>query len=140
MSAGDSRDGPPERARPKSPRPAPPAPASRVPSLETLEAQCDFEAYRSSGPGGQNVNRRETAVRLRHRPTGLVVACQEERSQFRNRRIALERLREKLIQRARRRRPRKPTAVPRAVRENILAAKKQRSETKQHRRKPDKDH
>jgi peptide chain release factor 2 len=108
----------------------------RIPPIDELETQCVFETFRSSGPGGQNVNRRETAVRLRHRPTGLVVVCQEERSQWRNRRIALERLRQRLIERARIRRPRKPTKMPRAVREKILTNKKQRSEKKVQRRKP----
>jgi protein subunit release factor B len=110
--------------------------ADRIPSLRTLEAECDFESFRASGPGGQNVNRRETAVRLRHRPSGIVVVCREERSQYRNRQIALSRLRCKLEERARRRKPRRPTAMPRATREKILAGKKQRAEKKQRRRKP----
>lgn len=104
------------------------------PSLEALDRECDFEACRAGGPGGQNVNRRETAVRLRHRPTGIVVTCREERSQYRNRRIALERLLEILEARARRRRPRKPTPMPRAIRRRILEKKRQRSEVKRLRR------
>lgn len=103
---------------------------------DDLMAQCDLETFRSSGPGGQNVNRRETAVRLRHRPTGIVVTCQEERSQWRNRQIALERLREKIEIRNRRRRPRIKTRVPRSVKNRILATKKEVSEKKEMRKKP----
>jgi protein subunit release factor B len=102
---------------------------------EELMAECDLETFRSSGPGGQNVNRRETAVRLRHRPTGIVVTCQEERTQWRNRQIALERLREKIAERNRRRKKRKPTKMPKGVRERILKRKKETSEKKQMRRK-----
>lgn len=105
-------------------------------SLEKLAEECDFEAFRSSGPGGQNVNRRETAVRLTHRPTGIVVTCQEERSQLRNRQIALEKLQTRLIARARRRKPRKKTGKPRAVREKIMETKRRTGEKKSLRRKP----
>jgi len=101
---------------------------------EALRAECDVETFRSSGPGGQNVNRRETAVRVRHRPTGLAVACQEERSQYRNLQRALEILRGKLEARNRRRRPRVPTRIPSGVRERIMESKKRAAVKKKRRR------
>src|SRR3954467_10605668 len=65
-------------------------------SDEKLLDECDVETFRSGGKGGQHVNKTDSAVRLRHLPTGLVVMSQQERSQYLNKLICLEKLREKV--------------------------------------------
>jgi len=98
--------------------------------LEQLEKECEVLFTRTGGPGGQHRNKVETAVRLRHRPTGLVVTATDSRSQHQNRLSALRRMAERLeaIERRRlaaekrlRRRRTRPTA----------AARRRRLETKQ---------
>lgn len=105
-------------------------------SDQALLAECDIETFRASGPGGQHVNRRETAVRIRHRPTRIVVTSQDERSQLRNKQIALARLRKKLEECSRPSRVRIATSVPRRVRRSILEFKRKRALKKNLRRKP----
>ncbi|GBD34669.1 Peptide chain release factor 1 [bacterium HR35] len=73
-------------------------PKLSLPQIQIKESDLEIEFYRASGPGGQNVNKVETAVRIRHKPTGIVVACQSERSQQRNRELALEILKNKIWQ------------------------------------------
>ena len=77
------------------------ATVSVLPELEDIDLHINpddiqFEAFRSGGHGGQNVNKVSTAVRLTHKPTGLVVTAQTERFQAQNREIAMEMLRSKL--------------------------------------------
>jgi protein subunit release factor B len=94
------------------------------------------EFLRVRGPGGQHRNRNETGVRLRHRPTGIVVVAVKDRSQARNRAIAWKRLFERIAARMVRPKKRvatKPTGASRATR---LDEKRARSSVKTKRRRP----
>ena len=63
---------------------------------DTLECEVEIEAFRSTGAGGQHVNKTESALRLTHLPSGVVLVARDSRSQHRNREIAFERLVERL--------------------------------------------
>lgn len=67
-------------------------------TVEIREEDLEWETFRSSGPGGQHMQKNETAVRVLHKPTGIVVTCQSERSQFRNRELALKILKARLAE------------------------------------------
>ncbi|HZE68903.1 MAG TPA: peptide chain release factor-like protein [Pyrinomonadaceae bacterium] len=108
-------------------------------SDEDLLRECEVETFRSSGPGGQHVNKTESAVRLRHLPSGVVVTSKQERSQHRNKALCLQRLRKNVEQLNYRRPKRVPTRVPRSARKRTLEEKARRSQIKRLRSKPSTD-
>lgn len=89
------------------------------------------ETFRAGGPGGQHRNKTDSAVRLRHLPSGVSVIAADSRSQHRNRETAFARLIAKLKRLNRVPRPRIPTRVPKPAIERRLAGKKRRQALKQ---------
>ena len=119
---------------------------SRPPTTRLPEDELEETFARSSGPGGQNVNKVSTAVTLRHRPSGLSVTVQDSRSQMRNRQLARERLfdavqRQKEEARQRKRAQaalerRRNSPRPPRLKKKILESKRKRSALKKLRANP----
>ena len=104
-------------------------------SAEEIARDCEVQTFHASGPGGQGVNTADSAVRMRHVPTGIVAVSREERSQLRNRERCVEKIREVCRRRAVPPRPRKRTQVSAAQRRRRLEAKRARGKVKQLRRR-----
>ena len=99
-----------------------------------LLGECDVSTFKSTGPGGQGVNTTDSAVRLRHRPTGIVVTCRRERSQHLNKNECLKRLREKIADAQTVRPERRPTRKPVSADRRRLDAKRKLAQRKRMRR------
>ncbi len=81
-------------------------------NLKTIKKQVTIETFRSRGPGGQRKNKTETAVRLRHLPSGITLIAKEHRSQAQNLKLAFERLKDRLMRLNQPEKKRIPTSVP----------------------------
>jgi protein subunit release factor A len=103
---------------------------------EGLLAECDVQVFRASGPGGQSVNTTDSAVRLIHRPSGIVVVGRRERSQLRNKHDCLKRLRVRIAEAQRVVPKRVATKPSRGAKQRRLESKSKLSAKKAIRRKP----
>jgi protein subunit release factor B len=108
-------------------------------SDEDLLRECEVETFRASGPGGQHVNKTESAVRLRHPPSGVVVTSQQERSQHRNKVLCLKKLRKRIEKLNYRPAKRVPTKLPPSIKNRNLEEKARRALIKRLRSKPSLD-
>ena len=96
-------------------------------SDQKLLDECEVQSYRSSGSGGQHVNTTDSAIRLKHIPSGITVTCSQERSQYLNKMICLQKLRAKIAHLNEKPLPRVATKKPRRAKEKVLKEKKQLS-------------
>lgn len=96
---------------------------------------CEVDVFRAIGPGGQGVNTTDSAVRMRHVPTGIVATARESRSQFQNRASCVRKLQEEFRRRAVPPKVRHATKVPASQRRRRLKDKRMRSELKSSRRR-----
>ena len=103
---------------------------------EGLLGECEVQVFKATGPGGQGVNTTDSAVRLVHGPTGIVVVGRRERSQLRNKLDCLKRLRVKIEHAQRPKVPRVATKPSRSAKARRLAAKSRHSAKKTTRQKP----
>lgn len=104
--------------------------------MKSLTKEAEISFYKSSGPGGQKKNKTETAVRLRHPPSGVIVIASEQRSQSQNRLLAFKRLQRKLAALNRVPKPRVKSQMPKEAKERLLKAKRELAEKKRQRQKP----
>lgn len=118
------------------PDPIPPRPPKWDLSDEALERDCDLEFFIAGGPGGQHRNKTETAVRVTHRPSGLVVTATNRRSQAQNRAEAFAKLKARLAESMKVQKKRRPTRPTRASKQRRLEGKRRQAEKKQTRRQP----
>ncbi len=105
-------------------------------SAEALLKQCQTETFHATGPGGQGVNTADSAVRMRHVPTGIVVVSRESRSQLQNRERCLEKIHDELVRRSKKPKARKKTKPTKASQRRRLDAKARRGKIKALRQKP----
>lgn len=104
-------------------------------SDDELLERCDVFTFRAGGKGGQHVNKTESAVRLVHKPSGITVKCDRERSQHLNKLYCIRNLREKLEKKGRKKPKRVLTKIPKSVKIKRLDTKVKKSKKKELRRK-----
>jgi protein subunit release factor B len=104
-------------------------------TIAALKNEVEITAFKSSGPGGQHKNKTESAIRIKHVPTGIIAVAAESRSQIKNRELAWQRLIDKLAKRRQKKKPRLPTRPSRAAKEKRLEQKMHVSRKKQERLK-----